>query len=85
MYNLENPVFRHFGICAMAVLAKMLVMSLLTSSKRIKNGKFANREDATYGWKKSDTKNLISEKANPIDIKVQTYKIELNCYNLMLQ
>ena len=62
MFDLENPVFRHFGLSALLVLSKMLAMSLITSSRRIKNGKFANREDAA----------LISDKKTPVDIRVRT-------------
>jgi hypothetical protein len=61
MYDLENKIFRQFGLCGLAVLAKMLCMSLLTSRKRIVNGKFANKEDAS----------LISEKTRPEDLRVR--------------
>ena len=61
MFELENDVFRHFGICSLLVLGKMLMMSLITSRTRIKNGKFANKEDAY----------LISDRTTPVDIKVR--------------
>ena len=58
--SLSDPIFRHFGVCALLVLLKMLSMSLITSSKRIKHGKFANKEDAHF-----------SKPTGPVDIKVR--------------
>ena len=62
-FSTSDPIFRHFGLSALLILAKMLSMSLITSSKRIKHGKFANKEDAHF-----------SKPTGPVDIKVKLCK-----------
>ena len=53
MFSLGDETFQVFGTCSLLLLAKMSCMSLLTSSQRIKTGKFANKEDSYFGDKSS--------------------------------
>ena len=72
-FSTSDPIFRHFGLSALLILAKMLSMSLITSSKRIKHGKFANKEDAHF-----------SKPTGPVDIKVK-YLMEEIVNSIQLQ
>jgi len=46
LLNLSNPVFANYVFYGSIVSSKMIAMSFLTAAKRIKNGIFANPEDA---------------------------------------
>ncbi|KAL8625940.1 hypothetical protein ACOMHN_012532 [Nucella lapillus] len=45
--SLENPVFKAFVTYAVIVLAKTMLMALLTAASRFRNKAFANAEDAS--------------------------------------
>jgi len=64
--SLSNPVFAHYAFYGTVVLTKMMAMSLLTATKRLSKGIFANPEDLPLGVQKPKSVSLNDERVERV-------------------